>query len=160
MTQRHARIAVSGAADLARTRDRVLALIVDWGVTLEAEQHGAIKLVTSELVTNAVTHAAGPVTVALSLDDRLLLAVYDGSQVLPARLEADYAAESGRGLLLVEAFASRSGWDRVPEGKKVWAEWDVVLPTEAVSVRTRAATRPCRRLHVLPKGVALAGAVQ
>ncbi|PKV84228.1 ATP-binding protein [Streptomyces sp. TLI_146] len=163
MTSHQVRIHVSGTADLARTRNRVLTQIAAWGVTLEADQHGAIKLVTSELVTNALTHAQGPVTVRLALNkNRLILVVHDGSEELPVCPDIGDVAESesGRGLLLVDVFASRSGWRRTPGGKKVWAEFDVpptLAEAEASIPCPATAATPRPRLYIAPEGVVLAG---
>ena len=84
-------------------------------------------LLTSELVTNAVVHGLGPVQLLLSDDDgRLIIEVSDGKlgplPRTPGRPSG--AAESGRGLLIVERLAARWGCRarRMPPGKVVWFE--------------------------------------
>jgi anti-anti-sigma factor len=83
----------------------------------------AAQLVASELVTNAVVHAGTPIDLTLRLSSpQLHIAVRDGGDGR-ARLAgtADESAESGRGLILVDALAQ--GWGNFPTttGKVVWA---------------------------------------
>uniref|UniRef100_A0AAU2V7S6 ATP-binding protein n=1 Tax=Streptomyces sp. NBC_00003 TaxID=2903608 RepID=A0AAU2V7S6_9ACTN len=168
MTARRARVATAASPEAVTfVRKQVLTQVDAWGLALEKDTWEAIRLVTSELVTNAVVHAGGMITIGLYLNDStLLLVVHDGSQALPARPDPPRAEEpeSGRGLLLVEAFAARWGWDPTPEGKEVWAEFEVSPPgmaAEAELVRCRAkAARPHPRLRILPQGVVLAGALR
>ena len=81
-----------------------------------------VALVVSEMVTNAVRHAAPPVHVEVeTTDDEVLVAVCDGSPVLPVRREADEEAEGGRGMLLVDLLTADHGVRPQPPGKTVWA---------------------------------------
>ncbi|MBT2416035.1 ATP-binding protein [Streptomyces sp. ISL-12] len=96
-----------------------------------------ICLVVSELVTNALRHALPPCgtqqadghgQVRLHLmrwTERLVCAVRDPSHDSPvARETEDFAAESGRGLFLVESFSDGWGWYPLAgtlHGKVVWA---------------------------------------
>jgi hypothetical protein len=58
---RRARIAVPGdPSAVAFARDRVITRLQAWGVRLGGEKRDAIKLVTSELITNAVLHDGNP----------------------------------------------------------------------------------------------------
>jgi anti-sigma regulatory factor (Ser/Thr protein kinase) len=78
-------------------------------------------LLTSELVTNAVVHARGPVSIRVRCDDhRLRVEVRDRSSVAPRRLEVVGSAVGGRGLRLVDALATDWGDRCVPGGKIVW----------------------------------------
>ena len=68
-------------------------------------------LVASELVTNALQHAAsesdGDVVLRLSRteDDALWMEVQDAACGLPHLLAADASSESGRGLFIVDQYA-------------------------------------------------------
>src|SRR5687768_1334474 len=72
-----------------------------------------VALAVSELVTNAVLHAASGVTMTvLAGDDVLRVEVADASPTasrLDARLPADAAGATGRGLDIVAALAQRWG---------------------------------------------------
>lgn len=106
-----------------------------WGVPYGSDTSDTAALLVAELAANAVTHGRVPgrdFEVRLSLDaGTLRIDVSDargerrpsgpGGVALPAP-----CADSGRGLLLVEALADR--WDvrdRLPVGKTVRAELDL-----------------------------------
>src|SRR4051812_20474289 len=81
------------------------------------------QLVVTELVANAVRHARTPVKVRVGrLDHGLRFEVADCSQrpVRP-RPAAPYD-ENGRGLMLVDALATRWRVEAEPEGKRIVAE--------------------------------------
>lgn len=81
-----------------------------------------LALVVSELVTNAVRHAAPPVRLELQADaHRVTVAVADGSPGRPVSRVADDDAEGGRGLRLVDLLAAETGVRPSPPGKTVWA---------------------------------------
>ncbi|MFI8517826.1 ATP-binding protein [Streptomyces sp. NPDC085481] len=105
-----------------------------------AERFDDVALVVSELVTNALRHAVPPDAapayeeglnppVRLHLmrwASRLVCAVRDPSRHSPEAREGDedFAAESGRGLFLVESFSDSWGWHPLAgtlHGKVVWA---------------------------------------
>jgi DNA-binding NarL/FixJ family response regulator len=81
-------------------------------------------LVTSELAANAVTHAAAPCRIRLSLNPlSLRIDVLDGGQGTPEPQAASDSQENGRGLHLVSALTSAWGLEAIPDdGKLVWAE--------------------------------------
>jgi anti-sigma regulatory factor (Ser/Thr protein kinase) len=89
---------------------------------LEANQLGRSKLLVSELVTNAVLHGQGKITLRMDVDeDRLRAEVIDEGSGF-ARVVRDNALDhlGGWGLALVEAESSRWG---VHEGTThVWFE--------------------------------------
>jgi GAF domain-containing protein len=86
-------------------------------------------LLTSELVTNAVLHAATPLSVTLHvLTGRIRVDVADGSPVIPALKEYGPDAATGRGLTLFNTLASGWGVHPVPGGKIVWFELPVNVP--------------------------------
>jgi len=80
-----------------------------------------VQLLVSELVTNAVVHAASAPTVAIHLfDDHVHVEVLDDRGGVATREDADEDAESGRGVVLVDALAERWGTIAVDQGKIVW----------------------------------------
>ena len=83
-------------------------------------------LLTHELVTNSVVHThTDCVDVRATCNgETLRVAVADSAPALPDPLlvEAEPAAGAGRGLWLVEEMSSRWGWEKLPEGKRVWFE--------------------------------------
>jgi CheY-like chemotaxis protein len=82
-----------------------------------------VTLLLSELVTNAVVHAASAPNVAIHLlPDRVHVEVADADTTELHAVEASPDAESGRGLALVEALADRWGQAALPDGKVVWFE--------------------------------------
>jgi anti-sigma regulatory factor (Ser/Thr protein kinase) len=85
-------------------------------------------LVVSELVANALQHAAAdPPGLRLEAgDDWLRIEVHDADPRWPRIRAADDLAEAGRGLVLVEAIASKWGVRETTTGKAVWAELDAV----------------------------------
>jgi anti-sigma regulatory factor (Ser/Thr protein kinase) len=85
------------------------------------------QVVMSELVTNAVLHAGTDVDVAVSqpAPGRLRLEVADSSPQLPMSAEPTEAGVTGRGLIIVDAFAAAWGVRSQADGKVVWAELSV-----------------------------------
>ncbi|QIY67053.1 SpoIIE family protein phosphatase [Streptomyces sp. RPA4-2] len=80
------------------------------------------KLIVSELVTNAVRHATGPVGLRLIRHQVLTCEVTDASVCSPRLLRSGSDDENGRGLLLVAQLSRRWGSRSVSGGKVVWAE--------------------------------------
>lgn len=115
----------------------------EWGLESLSE---TVELLVSEIVTNAVQASQELVagrflgrrlaeipTVRLWLSsDRaaVLIHVWDADHRMPERREREPEAESGRGLLLVEALSADWGW-YVPNGwrgKVVWASANRAAP--------------------------------
>ncbi|MFF8934443.1 SpoIIE family protein phosphatase [Streptomyces paradoxus] len=105
----------------ARAREHVSALLRQWR-TRDDTRHNATLLV-SELVTNAVRYATGPVTVRLIRSgDRLLCEVGDTGNGRPRLRRADLLDDGGRGLSVVHRLTTRWGVRWTDPGKVVWAE--------------------------------------
>ena len=102
---------------------------------LPAEVTGCAALLTSELVTNAVLHAATPMCVTLHiLPDRIRVDVADGNPAFPSIKEYGKDAATGRGLTLFNTLASNWGVQAVDGGKIVWFELPVDFPVAPASV--------------------------
>jgi len=82
-------------------------------------------VVSSELVTNAVRHAAGaPLTIVVRTSpSQLSIGVEDTSTDQPSVVEAYEGG--GRGMVVVEAMSSRWSVQQRPDGKVVWAVFDL-----------------------------------
>ena len=105
-----------------RARDFVAAAIDSWATTELREQ---VRLLTSELVTNAVMHARTDVTVTVIRDDdrqAVRVTVADGSEVPPRRRPYGALATTGRGIAMVAKAAKNFGIEIRPGGKSVWFE--------------------------------------
>ena len=84
-----------------------------------------IRLVASELATNAVRHARTPFVVTLSEGDGVVrLAIRDGSPLPPVRSVPQFMDLGGRGLVLVEQLSHEWGTSTDVSGSKsVWASF-------------------------------------
>ena len=123
--QTHLELAALPSA-VACARGHVTSVTLAWGL---GELTETAALLVSELMTNAV-RASGrlrtiePPVVRLGLsgdEASLAIHVWDGSDQMPVRQDSGPDAESGRGLLLVDALAKEWGTNRTHDGKVVWA---------------------------------------
>jgi len=80
------------------------------------------QLLASELVTNAIRYAEGPVTLRLIKEGTLVCEVLDNSSALPRLRHAAKDDERGRGLQIVSRLSARWGARRTLTGKVVWCE--------------------------------------
>lgn len=86
--------------------------------------HDDVLLVVSELVTNAVRHAPGPLTLCLAFTPSGLVqvTVRDTSPATPQPREADLnSATGGFGWSIVERIAERLRVHPLPDGKEIHA---------------------------------------
>ncbi|KUN79001.1 phosphatase [Streptomyces bungoensis] len=105
----------------ARARALAGPLLRRWG-TGDQARDGAL-LVMSELVTNAVRFATGPVTVRLvRAGGRLFCEVGDTGNGRPRLRRGEPLDEHGRGLHVVHKLTTRWGVRWTETGKAVWAE--------------------------------------
>ncbi|MFJ4833491.1 SpoIIE family protein phosphatase [Streptomyces sp. NPDC088747] len=87
------------------------------------------ELVVSELVTNAIRHASGPIRLRLISDQALICEVFDGGATAPHLRHPKTTDEGGRGLFLISQFTQRWGTRYTAEGKIIWAEQSLTEPT-------------------------------
>ncbi|MGW1540666.1 SpoIIE family protein phosphatase [Streptomyces sp. NPDC002309] len=80
------------------------------------------ELVVSELVTNVIRHAVGPIRLRLIRAATLVCEVFDNGATAPHLRHPRTTDEGGRGLLLVSQLTQRWGTRFVPDGKVIWAE--------------------------------------
>jgi two-component sensor histidine kinase len=121
-----------------QVRHGVRGLIADLGVPVDEDVLYGLLLIVSELVTNAVKHAAvlsPQIDVEIAVGpDWIRVAVEDNHPYRPKALETDHARTGGRGLLLVKSITDEAGGAcdiaQTPSGGKViWA----ALPLRAVT---------------------------
>ncbi|WP_316751548.1 SpoIIE family protein phosphatase [Streptomyces herbicida] len=99
-------------------RDFLGRVLDEWALTDRADD---ACLLLSEVLTNAVQHAQGPIGLHICRTDiELTIEIGDRSPHLPQPRTAAEDAESGRGLLLVRALADDWGVRPTDEGKTTW----------------------------------------
>lgn len=117
-------------ASVPQVRSGVRALVREQGVPIDDDTLYGLLLILSELVTNAVKHAAvlsPEVAVELAVGPEWIrIAVEDNHPYRPKALETDHARTGGRGLLLVKTVTVEAGGScdvaQTPNGGKViWA---------------------------------------
>lgn len=127
---------------IARTRVLPADRTADWDVPADPAAVGAVRedatrrlaewglddlaftteLILSELVTNAIRYATGPIHVRLLRERTLICEVADASNTSPHLRYAATTDEGGRGLFLVAQLAEHWGTRYTPGGKIIWAE--------------------------------------
>ncbi len=127
---------------LVRTRELEAGKVVDWELPAEAVAVGharglateqlhswgleelvfSTELVVSELVTNAIRHADGPLHLRLILDRSLLCEVADAGHTSPHLRHSAEDDEGGRGLFIVAQLVHRWGTRYTQSGKTIWTE--------------------------------------
>lgn len=115
----HAEVTLPGATSSVPTARRfVESLLTSWG---HADLGWAAAMCVSELAGNCALHARTDFTIRVHLtDDVLRIEVSDGSLRVPAQRSYGEEATTGRGLRLVEAYASSWGVETSASGKTVW----------------------------------------
>jgi serine phosphatase RsbU (regulator of sigma subunit)/anti-sigma regulatory factor (Ser/Thr protein kinase) len=104
---------------VAEARSATVRQLHAWG---RCDLAFSTELVVSELVTNAIRHASGPVTLRLILDRMLICEVADASNTQPRLLRAAATDEGGRGLFIVAQCTTRWGCRYSRQGKTIWTE--------------------------------------
>ncbi|MGW5129184.1 SpoIIE family protein phosphatase [Streptomyces sp. NPDC004069] len=100
-------------------RDDVSDRLSQWGLE---ELAFTTELIVSELVTNAIRHARGPIKLRLIHESTLICEVSDGGHTSPHLRRAGSTDEGGRGLFLVAQLAQRWGTRYTSSGKTIWTE--------------------------------------
>ncbi|MFG2191890.1 ATP-binding protein [Streptomyces sp. NPDC048639] len=141
--RRRARFRLPRTATAPRSARRLIDAVLDEWCT-PGDIADTLRLLTSELITNAVAHGNGRIELVLSLSPYagshpltgrrpyavLRVEVSDDSP-FPARRDGrpeDDEYEHGRGLLLVEALSDRWGQEARTGGKQLWCEFALSGP--------------------------------
>ncbi|MFD9600739.1 SpoIIE family protein phosphatase [Streptomyces sp. NPDC059970] len=109
----------SDPSAVSQVRAEVSRKLAEWDLVEEAF---TTELILSELVTNAIRYATGPIGVRLLRDRSLICEVSDHSSTSPHLRQAATTDEGGRGLFLVAQFADRWGTRYTDHGKVIWTE--------------------------------------
>ncbi|WNI14191.1 ATP-binding protein [Actinacidiphila sp. ITFR-21] len=130
----------SEAASVTAARRCVSRQLLEWGLPPDDPAADTVRLIVSELATNAVLHTSGQsptftMDIRLERGEQLHIGVTDSHPRWPRRLPTAAQQDNGRGLVIVRLLAAESGGGlRVTPtgdgGKTVW----ITLPW-AVPVR-------------------------
>ncbi|MFJ2650154.1 ATP-binding protein [Streptomyces sp. NPDC087420] len=127
-----------------QARHAVRDLLKRQGVPVRDDVVQGVLLIVSELVTNAVRHAAllsPEVAVEVAIEaEWIRVAVEDNHPYRPKALETDYAQTGGRGLLLVREIVREAGGGFDVEqtaggGKIIWAALPLRSPLDDPPLR-------------------------
>ncbi|WP_369180174.1 ATP-binding protein [Streptomyces mutabilis] len=104
----------SDPASVAAARTYVVGTLEEWGLPAEAEVSETVRLVVSELATNAVQHTFGQsptftVDLVLDRDEWLRIGVTDSHPRFPKRLPAAVQQDNGRGMVIIRWLAAECG---------------------------------------------------
>lgn len=130
----------SDPASVPAARKYVSRVLMEWGLPAEAEAADTIRLIVSELATNAVQHTLGQsptFTVGLELDrdEQLRIGVTDSHPRYPKRLPAAVQQDNGRGMVIIRWLAAECGGrlsvsPTEEGGKTVWIALPWTAPVE------------------------------
>ena len=106
------------ARSVPQAREHIVTTLRRWHLEQLTD---TARLLTSELVTNAVLHAHTPMTLAMeSTDTGVRVSVSDGSPIPPALRRHSLTATTGRGLRLLDQLSDAWSVDDSNGGKTVW----------------------------------------
>lgn len=114
------------AVSVRRARHQARTQMERWGLGRYGE---VVKLLVSELVTNAIRYGRGQIQVTMCVEDGVLrCGVEDESAEPPRMRDLSWDAERGRGMHLVDMLACRWGTESTHLGKIVWFQLAVKAP--------------------------------
>lgn len=118
-----AEVTLPGSTSSVPTARRFVdSVLTSWG---QPDLAWSAALCVTELSGNCALHARTDFTVAVELEgDVVRIEVRDGSPRVPAQREYDTGATTGRGMRLVQEYATRWGVDATATGKTVWVVLD------------------------------------
>jgi len=106
------------SASVHAAREFVAATLAAWDLDDLSE---VACLLSSELAANVVRHVGDHYRLAVEVEPpELLVEVMDSSERTPVLHHSPEDAQSGRGLVIVEALAHRWGTRLLEKGKSVW----------------------------------------
>ncbi|MGW2363749.1 ATP-binding protein [Streptomyces phaeofaciens] len=104
----------SDPASVSTARGFVADTLGEWGLPQDSEAADTIRLIVSELATNAVQHTFGQsptftVDLALDHDEQLRIGVTDSHPRFPKRLPAAVQQDNGRGMVIIRWLTAECG---------------------------------------------------
>ncbi|MFC9343946.1 SpoIIE family protein phosphatase [Streptomyces sp. NPDC057020] len=114
-----------------QARKRVVDQLAEWEMAQDVIDDTA--LVVSELVTNSVRYAKGPIQLRLIHDGALVCEVSDDSSASPHLRRALDTDENGRGLFITAHLTQRWGVRPSGRGKTLWASRTLDTTTEGTT---------------------------
>lgn len=104
----------SEPASVSAARGYVVETLAEWGLPAGTETAETIRLIVSELATNAVQHTSGQsptftVDIELDRDEQLRIGVTDSHPRFPKRLPAAVQQDNGRGMVIIRWLAAECG---------------------------------------------------
>ncbi|WP_431964697.1 ATP-binding protein [Actinacidiphila sp. bgisy160] len=120
----------SDPASVPAVRRYVSDLLVEWGMPEDSDPADSVRLIVSELATNAVLHTLGQsptftLDVQLDRDEQLRIGVTDSHPRWPQRLPAAVQQDNGRGMVIIRHLTVEAGGTLLVTptaegGKTVW----------------------------------------
>ncbi|MFF9896133.1 ATP-binding protein [Streptomyces longispororuber] len=130
----------SDPVSVSSARQYVGDVLTEWGLPPDADVADTVRLIVSELATNAVQHTSGlsptfTVDVQLDRDERLHIGVTDSHPRFPQRLPAAVQQDNGRGMVIIRWLTAECGGRlsvcRTAEGgKTVWITLPWTVPVQ------------------------------
>ncbi|WP_149182963.1 ATP-binding protein [Streptomyces sp. TRM49041] len=104
----------SDPASVSAARRYVSDVLAEWGLRGDADTADTVRLIVSELATNAVQHTFGrsptfTVDVRLDREERLRIGVTDSHPRWPRRLPAAVQQDNGRGMVIIRWLTAECG---------------------------------------------------
>jgi two-component sensor histidine kinase len=104
----------SHPASVSAARSYAITTLAEWGLPPDTEVADTIRLIVSELATNAVQHTLGQsptftVELELDRDEQLRIGVTDSHPRFPKRLPAAVQQDNGRGLVIIRWLTAECG---------------------------------------------------
>ncbi|MFE4797101.1 ATP-binding protein [Streptomyces sp. NPDC056708] len=131
----------SDPVSVSSARRYVARVLTEWGLAIDTEFADSIRLIVSELATNAVQHTFGQsptftVDLRLEREEQLHLGVTDSHPRRPRRLPAAVQQDNGRGMVIIRCLAKECGGrltvtPTADGGKTVWIALPWSIPAQS-----------------------------
>ncbi|MGW0084698.1 ATP-binding protein [Streptomyces sp. NPDC003393] len=138
----------SDPASVSAARTYVVDTLAEWGLpSSDTDTADTVRLIVSELATNAVQHTLGQsptftVDMVLDRDEQLRIGVTDSHPRFPRRLPAAVQQDNGRGMVIIRWLTAECGGSLTVRptregGKTVWIELPWTFERRPVTTAVR-----------------------